>query len=804
MEPMLSDFRRAAERVAYSPARVTLLSNTSGQPAGPSIATPDYWVQHLREAVRFSAAIETLQHMGQRIFIEVGPHTVLLGMARATLSSADCLLIPSLRQGRSDWQQILGALGTLYTAGVAVNWEGVEGGGHRPRRALPSYPFQRVRHWYHALDNGSTLKTTPGRSAASDEAEPERRAASDLYQVVWRAADAVGSSPTLTPVGPCLVFADSSGVGEAVAAHLRARGRRCLVAFRGDRHLLFDGDEACVVDPSRPQELAEWLAALPTTLHDIVYLWNLDARPPAGVDGLLRIVQVLAGDLSGCTRPWVTRLWVVTRGAAAADARDPIEVSHAPSWGLGGVIAAEFPEVWGGLIDLDPNASVESMGLLLAEVVSEATRGERIAFRGGERLVARLSQLALPEAAQVQLRSDATYLITGGLGDLGLGLAKWMASQGAKHLILIGRSGVTGQTIGAVRELETLGVQVIPCPADVANDDDMDRAFSQIATTLPPLRGVVHAAGVVDNGLLLEQNWERFKNVMAPKVRGAWNLHLHTVGLDLDFFVLFSSIATLLPSPGQGNYAAANAYLDALAAYRRKSGLPALSINWGPWSELGMVARQGETFRERLESHGLRLLTPTHAFQTFGRLLGAVHGQVAVMSIDWPAFQRQFPAGTEPALAVDFVRRVPGAAPAAPRYIDELAAVSESERRDMLATYLQHRLGDVLGMVEPQVPAVDQGFADMGIDSLMTLELKRRLEFDLGVSFSPVVVFNYPTIESLRDYLCELLGYENGAVSKSADAPKTVEEDLAMLEEIRNTSDDELAAFIAQEYTACQ
>jgi len=838
MEPMLADFRRAAARVRFSAPRLPVISNLTGEPAGAKLASPDYWVGHLRQTVQFGAGMEYLQQKGYRVFVEIGPQPVLLAMGRAVLSGDDSLLIPSLRQGRGDAQQILAALGTLFTAGVAVDWEGFERGKRRPRAILPSYPFQRVRHWYHEpgapahstpdlkrprassvvdlLDRGDAhglarLVETSAGLAEVDRAALERVVgclveqhqehlpAADLYGLEWRAVGPVDQSQAFLPAGGWLIFADSGGLGQALSRGLRAQGHRCILVYRGADYPP-DDDDARGIDPSAPGEFVNLIEELTGPLREVVYCWNLDAPPPAAEIGLLHLVQALAAG-----KPAQTRLWVVTRGAVDAGAKPtPVALSQAPSWGLGRVIALEHPELWGGLIDLDPEASAEPMAVLVAETCGQPGRGEQIAFRGGKRLVARLARTAPPDASAIEIRSDATYLIAGGLGALGLGLAKWMASQGARHLALTSRSGLTERTRERVRELENMGVRVLALAADAASEADMARVFADVAGSLPPLRGIVHAAGVLDDGILLQQSWERFERVMAPKVKGAWNLHRLSDGLELDFFVLFSSTAALLGSPGQGNYAAANAYLDALAAYRRACGQPGLSINWAPWADLGMAASLGNAFRKRMESRGLRLLAPAQAFRMFGTLLHAQVAQVAVMPIDWSTFKRQLPAGSEPPALTDFLEDEPAEATGRGRYAEELQSAPASERGALLTTYLQQRIAEVLGMAPPQLPAIDQGFADMGMDSLMTLDLKARLELDLGMPLSPAMVFNYPTIESLGAHLCDVLGFNDGGASPSPDAPNPVEEDLAALDEIRGSSDEELAEFIAREYDAHQ
>ena len=220
-------------------------------------------------------------------------------------------------------------------------------------------------------------------------------------------------------------------------------------------------------------------------------------------------------------------------------------------------------------------------------------------------------------------KADATYLITGGLGALGLHVARWMVDRGARSLVLSGRKGTEGAAKPALDQLRAAGARVIVARADMARREDVQRLLSEIAASHPPLRGIVHAAGVLDDGVLLQQDWERFARVMAPKIAGSWNLHSLTLDLPLDFFVLFSSASSVLGSPGQTNYAAANAFMDALAHLRRSQGLPALSINWGAWSVSGMAATLDERDQRRWAERGLVAMSPADALASLGQLLDA-------------------------------------------------------------------------------------------------------------------------------------------------------------------------------------
>ncbi len=246
-----------------------------------------------------------------------------------------------------------------------------------------------------------------------------------------------------------------------------------------------------------------------------------------------------------------------------------------------------------------------------------------------------------PASEDGTIQAHATYLITGGLGGLGLVYARWLAEQGAHHLMLVGRSEASAQAREQLREIEEMGVEVFIAQGDISQEADVKRILDHIADKMPPLRGIIHAAGVLDDGILLEQTCSRFSSVMAPKVGGAWNLHTLTQSMPLDFFILFSAGASLLGSAGQSNYAAANAFLDALAHYRRSCGLPALSINWGPWAEVGMAVKLGDQNQRRWSSQGMDLIRPSDGMKIFGQLLNLSSAQIAVLPIRWNKLKGQ-------------------------------------------------------------------------------------------------------------------------------------------------------------------
>jgi NADPH:quinone reductase-like Zn-dependent oxidoreductase/acyl carrier protein len=373
-------------------------------------------------------------------------------------------------------------------------------------------------------------------------------------------------------------------------------------------------------------------------------------------------------------------------------------------------------------------------------------------------------QDAVPQPASeppITLRSDATYLITGGLGSLGLLMAQWMVQQGVRHLVLMGRQDAAGSTRAAIDALERAGAQVVVARADVTQEEQVNSVLAQISDSMPPLRGIIHAAGILDDGLLINLDQERLSAVMAPKVQGAWNLHILTTNMPLDFFVLFSSVASVLGSPGQGSYAAANAFLDALSQQRRALGLPSLTVNWGPWAAVGMAA-QADRGR-RLALLGMDSIAPQQGIQTLEQLLLRQNAaQVVVVSANWQQLLSVLHAKREPALLSELI---PKAELASSVSIEErkqglavevLYAIEPGQRQPMLISHLQKELSTVLGLEALEIDPQDS-LNNLGLDSLMALELKQRLENSLDIELPIESLMQDPSLSDLSAKLLSLL-----------------------------------------------
>jgi myxalamid-type polyketide synthase MxaB len=402
------------------------------------------------------------------------------------------------------------------------------------------------------------------------------------------------------------------------------------------------------------------------------------------------------------------------------------------------------------------------------------------------------------ENAPAELTGEATYLITGGLGALGLKVAQWLAGEGAKHLVLLGRSQPSATAQTAIQSLEKQGVQILALQADVSQAQAVEEVLQTIQASLPPLRGIIHAAGILEDGLLLRKSWDSFERVIAPKIEGAWHLHQLTQDLPLDFFACFSSIASLLGSPGQGNYAAANAFLDALAQHRQALGLPGISINWGPWSEGGMASNLDSRAQARLAAQGIATIAPQQGLHLLGELLRQKAPQVGVLPVDWSQFLRQFPAS--PFLEA-FAQKVETPPAQRSELLERLQNISEAERRDVLKSYLQGQIAKVLNLNSPEQIEPRQRLFDLGLDSLMAVELKNYLETSLGLTMPTTLLFDYPTLEALVDYFNgEIILSETVEVSAEEIDQKLIEDaipiDIQVLEQL---SEEEAEVLLIRE-----
>ncbi|MCY4065364.1 MAG: SDR family NAD(P)-dependent oxidoreductase, partial [Rhodospirillaceae bacterium] len=379
----------------------------------------------------------------------------------------------------------------------------------------------------------------------------------------------------------------------------------------------------------------------------------------------------------------------------------------------------------------------------------------------------------MPPLTRGRLREDRTYLVTGGLGGIGCAVAGQLADRGAKTIVLNGRRSPDPAVEDAIRALEARGVTVRVELADMTDGAAVDAMLARMDAELPPLAGVIHSVGVLSDGALGNQSWERFEQVLWPKILGAWHLHRATEDRDLDLFILFSSVVGILGSAGQANHASANAYLDRLAAHRRAQGLPGQAIAWGAWSGVGEAEEQRDRIEEHLAARGVRWVTPQQGLRAFDQLVAQDLTAGAVTAVDWSVYAESF--GASPALLEDLLTRAPAEAEpaaAAPEndLLSRLRAAPAGEREDVLASFLREELQAVLRLSSPPSPTAR--FFDLGMDSLMAVELRNRLNRGLdGVyTASNPGMFDYPHPAALARFLDGELGELGTGSAPETDA----------------------------------
>lgn len=608
------------------------------------------------------------------------------------------------------------------------------------------------------------------RQLARGKAASRTIADSNVFTIEWQKLRP--SSPTTTPLkvsdASWLVFLDNGGLGAAVVSKLRSFGQECIGVLPGDEFNKVDEHTYCV-DPGAREHFTRLLEETfgpQRRCRGVLYLWSLDGADWEQTNTDTITFDSMRGTIGGLhltqsllERGWreLPPLWLTTRGVhdAGNEAPRSISVSQAPLWGLGQTIQLEAPEMRCVCLDLSSEPMPDETNWLLNELAVDDVEG-RVALRSTGRLVARFVRSSFGAKGKTPhiLHADATYVITGGLGGLGFSLAQSMVENGARHLILTSRRAPTPAVQAEIGEMERAGATVRVFEGDVSRREDVVSMLALIDERMPALRGIVHAAGVLDDHALLTLSADHFKRVFAPKVFGTWLLHELTKHRTLDFFVLYSSLSAAFGSPGQANYSAANAFLDAMARARNVVGLPGMSIQWGAFSDVGMAAAQANR-GARVADVGLASLSPAQGNVALARLLERPRAEVSIQRLDVQRFFDAHPQLASMPFFADLRKGVRLAETGPNEFTnlkDAISAAGPEHGHQMLVEHVKHQLGRVLHQ-NPADVVEDLSFPQLGIDSLMSLELRNRLEISLGVRLQATALFTHPDAKSLATHL---------------------------------------------------
>ncbi|MEU9487612.1 type I polyketide synthase [Streptomyces decoyicus] len=796
-----------------------------------------YWYANLRRTVEFAPAIEALTAAGHHTFVEVSPHPVLTVPLQETVedAGADAVVTGTLRRDDGGLPRLFTSLGELYVNGVDVDWSAVFADRRPHRVELPTYAFQRQRFWLEPEapavaaspeeaafwtavgdQDAASLAGTLGLPGAGalDEVLPalsswhknrRQRSTADgwRYRVVWRPL----TEPTARQLGGATwLLVVPAGYENDALVH----GAREALEEAGAR------PHALTVDDS--SGLADLLRTVSGPFAGVLSLLALDERPdrtqpcvPAGLSLTLALLQALGE--AGIDTP----LWCVTRGAVAvgtavetatdaatADstgeatgefAGGAAAADHAPTnpdqagiWGLGRVAALEHPERWGGLIDMPGQVAADGQEVaLLARILAAGGDEDQLAVRGADVFGRRL--VPAPVAGKAPRRSwrpRGTVLVTGGTGALGAHIARWLAANGAEHLVLTGRRGADVPGVAALcSELRDQGVQVTVAGCDIADQQAVAALVRQIEQDGEPVRAVVHAAGASALGPLAEAGPHDLAAALSGKVAGADQLSAALDPAPLDAVVYFSSISGTWGVAEHGAYAAANALLDARAARGRADGLPVLSVAWGPWAGGGMIS---DSLHDVLRSRGVPVIDPDTALTALQQALDHDETSIAVADVDWRRFGSVF-TSVRPSRLLSEIPQLAEAADgdgdggegggaelgsARSPLAERLAGLDARQRTAALLDLVREQVASVLGHDKTAPVDPERPFKELGFDSLTAVELRNRLGRATGLRLPRTVVFDHPSPAALAGYACaELAGEEEGG-TRPATSPAPV------------------------------
>ncbi|MBI4524204.1 MAG: KR domain-containing protein [Deltaproteobacteria bacterium] len=803
MDSVADAFAARIRQINLKPPRLPYISNLSGTWITPSEATaPSYWAKHLRNTVQFSAGLQELTKQPGRLFLEVGPGQTLTALVNREATERPGPLVLSSTRGPSEKQSdsalLLSSLGRLWLAGVPVEWSGIYATERRRRVSLPSYPFDRQRYW---ID-------PPSEQVNGKIAERSLRRKADIadwfYAPSWKRSAAPREARQKTSPNknsPCLIFADQGGLGSRLALRLEERGYR-VITVRAGKEFTRISRRDYIISPRKREDYNGLLADLRLankTPSAILHLWNVGLEDRSSSETALAEAHLDSGFYSllflgqawGNQNPWESlSLFVLTSGVQEITGEESLYPEKAAVLGPCKVIPQEYPNISCRSIDIAPPApeTAEEQRLiedLITELTAEPSDGS-IAYRGKHRWVQIFEPVRLERRLDgtISLREEGVYLITGGLGGLGLVLAQSLAEKAKAKLILTGRTAFprrelwqqwlqspegehalddkgkeTREKIRKLVALERMGAQILALKADVTNLEEMSLCIQQARDRFGTIHGVVHAAGVLHDGIIQLKEPEVAASVLAPKVKGSRVLETVFRDAELDFLLLFSSVRSLVGGKGLVDYCAANAFLDAFAHDQfRRTGRLTASINWGVWREDGMSVKVGAKIGQR-SAEALSLetgMSSQEGIEVFYRVLDSGLPEVVVSTQDFNAVMREYTV-SKPAESSGQA----GSSDAV-----QIRPV-EADPRVAGNTPIEQTLSEIWqALLGIERVGIHDNFFELGGDSLIGLQFIARAH-KAGLRFTNKELFDHQTIAELAALAAGKRSYgaEHGPVS---------------------------------------
>jgi acyl transferase domain-containing protein/acyl carrier protein len=772
--------------------RIPYISNVTGTwITGEEAIDPNYWAKHMSGPVRFSEGIRELVREKGRVLLEVGPGQGLTSFVKQHPDGEAAKLafatLPGAYDSRPEPAFILETLGKLWLMGQTVDWSAFYSGETRHRVPLPTYPFERQRYWVDPPE--AETVNHPRRVTLDKKAD-----ISDwFYQPVWKPSPA-GQSTARGTASRWLVFSDNQGVGASITEQLREAGHDVVTVAAGESFARI-GEREFVINPRRVEDYISLLSTGGgSSFETIVHLWSVSSTDAAndeldsfrqaqdlGFYSLLLLAQAV-GRQAFRDR---ARIEVITSGVHRVTGQEALYPEKATVLGPARVIPQEFPNVACRCIDVvtpKPDANVEqeqaelqmrvALQALAQDLIAEFQAehdGSMVAYREGERWAQRFEAERLEGRAEqpAMLREKGVYLITGGLGGLGLELAKHLAEKVKARLVLTARNALPdraewsdwlkshgadddiAERIQSVLQLERLGAEVLTAAADVSNETQMRRVIEDARDRFGAINGVIHLAGIPGGGIIQLKTREMAEQILGPKVKGALVIEKLFENQEIDFLVLYSSIASILGEFGQADYCGANAFLDALAQRNASRHSPrTVVINWDIWQEVGLAVHTEVPphlieWRHEMLAKGILNL---EGIEAFDRILASGLPQVIVSAQDLPGRIELGKSFT----GESFLQELQKAGETKPHALRRvvgtgyIAAASEMEQK--IAETWQRVLG-------AEQIGVNDNFFDLGGNSLLGLQLVSELTRELDLQIAPVTLFEFPTISALARHL---------------------------------------------------
>ncbi len=761
MNPILEQFKAQVAKVQLQPPQIPFISNLTGTWITSEQATsPDYWAKQLRHTVQFSAGVSQLLQQ-DRIFLEVGPGTTLSTLVKQQATTARVThSLPHPKSQTADQEQILQALGDLWLTGISPDWSGFYDQEQRQLIPLPTYPFQRQRYWI----DPPTVST----SETPSELRKNENLSEWFYIPSWKRE--VLPPQNLPSTASWLIFLDATGLGENIAHHLQKQGNQVVTVQAGTTFSQL-GEQAYAIHPDRKQDydtLFQTLADQNQFPQQLLHLWNVTPNSQQGEDyfyQLLFLAQALGKQDLSDNLP----ITVITSEQYDVTGTEPLSPEKATVQGICKVIPQEYPHLPCRLIDLDAtalNQQLDSLSEQLLKELNTEIAGASIAYRNGYRWRQTFDPVSIPSSSQSLMREGGVYLITGGLGGIGLALAAEIAKTPKTKLILISRSGLpdraewqdwlTGEEeddsvankIRRVQALEEQGAEVLVLTADVSNRAAMVTAIQEAEAHFCTINGVIHTAGIAGGGIIQLKTPEKAATVLSAKLQGTRLLDELFADKPLDFMILNSSLSSVMGGVGQVDYCAANAFLDSFAHYRtHRSGQLTLAINWDTWQEVGMavnttVPKQLQKRREQGREMGISTAEGQDAFR---RLQGLASPQVIVCTKDLPTViqRRATPHSLEQLATQTSQNNQPQPSVTYPRPNLQVPYVApRNETETLVADTWQRFLG-----IEPV--GIHDDFFELGGHSLLATEIISELRDRVQQELPLNRLFETPTVAGL-------------------------------------------------------